>query len=307
MDRPFIMITRFTTPLSVFLCALVVLLAFTFHASAQGGVDLDSPTTGWTPVLYLNNNPDPSSDQQTGSEEGDIVGNLAHPSVYTKFDDAGTTNNNIDGTLAFRVRLGADVSPAGFKTALFVGVDANGDGKLDIFIGVNNSGSHNEVGIWTMGPTANNSPSTTTISNSPVVSNPTDVASNYYRWVPVTTTNPFTIDPTLNGASDIDGGGNVDYFLSFSISFGALVNQLSLLSPSISITDQSSLSYVIETATQANSLNQDLNGIGKIYDPNATYASLGIISNAMIVPEPSVVGAVILGGLALAGCRKRRA
>jgi hypothetical protein len=44
-------------------------------------VDLTAPTTSWTPILYSNNNPDPSNDQQTGASEGDIVGNAAHPSA----------------------------------------------------------------------------------------------------------------------------------------------------------------------------------------------------------------------------------
>src|SRR2546430_2767915 len=83
-------------------------------------VDVTAPTISWTPIQYAATIPDPSSDQQTGSEEGDIVGNAAHPSVYTMFGD-GNTPSLTDGTLAFRVRVGADAPPAGFKTAMFVG------------------------------------------------------------------------------------------------------------------------------------------------------------------------------------------
>ena len=65
-------------------------------------VDLSSNTDGWTPIRYSNNNPDPSNDQQTGSSEGDIVGNALHPSAYTIFGDGGTPSTT-DGTLGFRV------------------------------------------------------------------------------------------------------------------------------------------------------------------------------------------------------------
>jgi hypothetical protein len=74
-------------------------------------VNLASPTTQWTGVRYGVNGFDPTIDQQTGSAEGDIVGNAQHASVYTQFSDAGTPSLT-DGHLAFRIRLGADASPA---------------------------------------------------------------------------------------------------------------------------------------------------------------------------------------------------
>ena len=141
-------------------------------------VDLSAPTTSWTPIMYSNNNPDPSNDQQTGSSEGDIVGNALHPSVYTMFGDAGTPSLT-DGTLGFRIRIGADVSPSGFKTALFIYIDANSDGKIDLFLGVNNSGAADSIGIWNPGTGANTGPSTTTIVSTPLVSYTPD-ANNYY-------------------------------------------------------------------------------------------------------------------------------
>jgi hypothetical protein len=73
-------------------------------ASTNGRiVDVTSPTTGWTPVTYATNTADPSSDQQTSSSEGDLVGNSTHPSAYTTFGDASTLSLT-DGTIAFRVR-----------------------------------------------------------------------------------------------------------------------------------------------------------------------------------------------------------
>jgi hypothetical protein len=273
-------------------CGRAVLAALFITGSAFGPsayasmVDVTAPTTSWTPILYGSNNPDPSNDQQTGSSEGDIVGNAVHPSVYTMFGDAGTPSTT-DGDLAFRIRLGADVNPAGFKTAVFVGVDANRDGSLDLFIGVNNSGAADTIGIWNPGPGLNISPNTTTIVSTPLVTY-AQTATNY-NWSAVSLTN----DPTVGTATDLDGGGQNDHFLSFSVAFSDVVTQLT--ARGITGFDQNTpLAYVIATATQANSLNQDLNGVGNTYDGNATWSTLGVLSDGMtpagtLVPEASSV------------------
>lgn len=256
-------------------------------------VDLTAPTTAWTPILYSSNNPDPSNDQQTGSAEGDIVGNAQHPSAYTMFGD-GNTPSLTDGTLGFRIRLGADTSPAGFKTALFVGLDANHDGKLDLFLGVNNSGSADTVGIWNPGTGANVSPSTTSMVATPLVSY-TPTAANYY-WSSVTTVN----DPSVGAATDLDGGGQNDYFLGFAIPFSDVVAQLA--AAGITFDQNSTLTYVIATATQANSLNQDLNGVAGSVNSSLTWSQLGVLSNPMtpggvaVVPE---INPALWGGLLL--------
>ena len=152
-----------------------------------------------------------------------------------------------DGVLAFRIRLGADDNPAGFKGALFVGIDANGDGALDLFIGVDNSGSSNNIGIWSPGNGANTSPNTTTIVSAPLVSY-TLTALNY-NWSAVNT----TIDPTVGTATDLNGDGKNDYFLTFTVPFADVVAQLN--AKGITVDQNSTFSYVIATATQANSLN----------------------------------------------------
>jgi hypothetical protein len=290
------------TVLLAILLAGIVALASPASASM---VDVTSPTTNWTAVRYANNNPDPSNDQQTGSSEGDIVGNAAHPSFYTTFGDAGTPSTT-DGTIAFRVRLGADVNPVGFKTALFVGVDANHDGALDLFIGVNNSGSADTVGIWNPGTGANTSPNTTSIVATPLVSY-TPTATNYH-WTAVNT----TIDPTVGSATDIDGGGQNDFFLSFSVPFNDVVTQLAARGVT-GIDENSTFSYVMATATQANSLNQDLNGVPKTYDGAATWSTLGALADPLsasgvaVVPEVNPgIAVAVLAALAIATQHRRR-
>jgi hypothetical protein len=260
-------------------------------------VDINSPTTDWTAIRYSNNNPDPSNDQQTGSPEGDIVGNIFHASVYTAFGDAGTPSLT-DGTLAFRIRIGADTNPDGFKTAAFVGIDANNDGKIDLFVGVNNSGAANMIGLWDPGAGANISPNTTSMVSTPLASY-TQIASNY-SWVPVTT----IIDPSVGTDTDLDGGRDNDFFLSFAVPFSDIVGQLATFGIT-GFNQNSTLSYVIATATQANSLNQDLNGVDKNYDGNATWSTLGVVSEPMsasgitAVPEinPAAWIALLAAGL----------
>ena len=262
-------------------------------SSANGAlVDINSPSTTWTPVLYANNNPDPSKDQQTGSAEGDIVGNALNPSVYTTFGNANTPSLT-DGTLAFRIRLGADVSPGGFKTAMFVGIDANSDGALDLFLGVNNSGSANTVGIWDPGTGLNISPSSTTIVSTPLMSY--GITATNYSWMQVTATN----DPNAT-SFDIDGGGpgETDFFLSYSIPFADIVAQLAT-NGITGFNENSTMSYVVSSATQANSLNQDLNGVAGSVNSSLTWAQLGVQSNPMtpagiaVVPEmDSMLGIV---------------
>ena len=282
---------------------MVVAVGVAANASATM-VDVTSPTTGWTPVTYANSNADPSVDQQTGSEEGDLVGSTAHPSAYTAFGDAGTPSLT-DGTLGFRLRVGADSNPAGFKAAMFVGIDANHDGAIDLFVGVNNAGSSDTIGIWNPGAGLNVSPNTTTIVSTPLVSY-TPTATNYH-WTSVT----LTIDPTVGTATDIDGGGQTDQFLTFAVPFNDVVTQLAARGIS-GVTQDSTFSYVIATATQANSLNQDLNGVGKTFDPNATWSSLGVVSNDLTasgvpVPESDSTVPVIslFGMIASARCLRR--
>ena len=282
------------------------LLFFAFvllsRAAIASIVDVTSPTTDWTPISYASNNPDPSNDQQTGSGEGDIVGNINHPSLYTAFGDAGTLSLT-DGTIGFRVRLGADDNPSGFKGAFFVGIDANHDGALDLFIGVNNSGSSDMIGIFAPGSGANTSPNTTSIVTTPLFSY-TITASNY-SWLAVNT----TIDPSVGTSTDLNGDGKTDYFLTFSVPFADVIAALS--GRGINGVDQNTtFSYVAATSTQGNALNQDLNGVGSGYDPNATWGTLGIVSDPMTaggvpVPEPNtaVYSALII---AAAIARRRR-
>lgn len=134
----------------------------------------------------------------------------------------------------------------------------------------------------------------------------TETGTNY-SWTQVTT----TIDPTVGSATDLDGGGQADYFLSFSVPSNDLVTQLGLKNLS-GFNQNSSLSYVIATSTQGNSLNQDLSGVPKTYDNNSSWASLGAVSvpytaAGSVVPEPGSLPLIALGvGVLTVGASLRR-
>ena len=264
-----------------------------------------SPTTLWTALLYGVSNPtipDPSNDQQTGSLESDIVGNTTHASLFTAFYDGGTPSLT-DGQIAFRLRLAEEKNPPGFSGSAFVGLDANGDGKLDLFLGVNNSGSADQIGIWKAGSGANISPNTTTLANTPSFTY-TETSTNY-SWIQVTSIS----DPSAT-SYDLDGGGGTDRFLSFVLPFADVVAAVNSVLTN-GFNQNSVVAYVAATATQANSLNQDLNGVDGGVNSSSTWASLGALTlpysaSGIQVPEPATGTFLILGATYMGLCRRRK-
>lgn len=252
----------------------------------------NSPTTQWVPILYGNNNyPDPPNDQQTGSAESDIVGNQSEPSLYMQYNS---------GYLGFRLRVGADVNPPGFKGDAFIGLDANLNGSLDLFIGVDNAGNPNQLGIWNPGTGSNTSPKTTTIGSTPVFSY-AETSMNYSFTLVNATINP--------GATnfDLNGDGRTDQFLTFYIPFTNIVYALSLEGIT-GFTTNSPMQLVAATATQPNSLNEDLNGVNGGINSSLTWSQLGGLSLSYApgglepVPEPSA-GAFFGLALIITVCR----
>lgn len=261
--------------------------------SVSAQISPSSSTAFWTPIQYqIGNVPDPFGDQQTGSVEGDIVGDSANPSLYAAFDDGGTPGVTTDGEVGFRFRLGGDKNPSGFKGAAFVAMDLDGNGSLDLFGGVNNSGSAALIGLWWAGSSANTSPSTTTLANAPTYTYTESAAS--YSWTAVS----LTIDPSVSN-TDLDGGGDTDYFLTFTLPLADLVAMAETLVPGF---DESSVvGYVAATATQANTLNQDLNGVNGSLNSSSTWEALGALSSSytasgvQVIPEPSAWTLMFLG------------
>jgi len=266
-----------------------------------GQLIINSPTTFWTPILPASTNQaDFYDDEQTGRPESDIVGNAAHPAAYFQFWNGGTPDPT-DGVLGFRVRVGSDrPTPGVFNSVLFIGVDGNGDGALDIFLGADNSGGSSQIKIWDAGTGLNISPNTTTVNSPPGQKVYPENATNFH-FGPVS----LTLDPPATDF-DLDDDGDTDWFVSFSLPFADVVSEMSRLA-GISITESTSLRFVIATSTQQNSLNEDLNGIPKNYNGNLTWEQLGGMSEYVkMVPEPGTGRLTVLGALALGGAARIR-
>jgi hypothetical protein len=243
---------------------------FILGACSLSGQTIDpaGSSTNWLAVIYPPGiQTDYFTDQQTGSKESDVVGDDFNPGFLTQFATLGGANA-VTGLLGFRLRLAEEKNPAGFSGAAMFGLDATGDGILDVFAGVDNSGSSDSIGLWAAGTDLNISPSTTSIANSPFT-NYTETITNY-SWTPVTS----AINPS--GTNDIDGGGN-DFFLSFVVPFEdliALLNQQGITNFNAS----SPLRYVAITASQDNSFNQDINGLDGGIGSSINYTNSGAIS-----------------------------
>jgi hypothetical protein len=265
-------------------------------------IDIDAPTTDWTPVAYPSLIPDYSNDQQTGLNESDIVGNPTDPALYVHFDAAGA-GSKADGIFSFRVRVSGDspaVNPNGFTHFFAFGLDADVDGALDLFLGVNNSGSTRDIGIFDPGGGFNISPDTTSIISTPIQRY--DELSANYDFSPV----DGTIDP-MASTFDVDGEDN-DYFLSYAIPFQDIV--AALLGNGIVFDEDSDFQMVAGSSTQANALNQDLGGPDGGTSSTETWAALGaitgVISATNLAPEPSSGALFALGLVILAAAKRHR-
>ncbi|NJN06347.1 MAG: hypothetical protein HC814_08270 [Rhodobacteraceae bacterium] len=183
-----------------------------FPLSAQ--INPMSSVTNWAPILW--GDPDPAADQQTGSSEADIVGSSLQASFYSLFSDGGT-QSGADDQWGFRLRLAAEKNPPGFSHIAFVGLDANQDGRLDLFLGVNNQGSSRDISIWlpTAGTNLNTSPSTLSINTTALFTYSED-ATNYSWAIVNSTIDPAGPDYNIDGAG---GNGQEDRFLSFVLPF----------------------------------------------------------------------------------------
>jgi len=278
-------------------------VALCIASPSSAVIDLLSDNDEWNPLSYLST-PDPSGDHGTGDPEGDIVGDTTDFAVYTRFDDGGTPLDKTDGTLAVRVRLSGDSSPAGWENFLVIGLDAGEDSlyDIDLFFGVDGgNGANTEIGIYDPGAGLNQSPSTTTLVSTPLVSYPVPPA--VFEWTLVTDIDPDAVTTDF-------GADDPDQFLTFEISFADLV-AYTLSVSGISIDDETALGFVVGTAKNANALNQDVGGSSGNWSDTTTWEALGAISNPVAptnmipVPEPDSLALALFGLTLLAGARRR--
>ena len=236
-------------------------------------------SASWT-SLMVGAKFDPYSDTQAQKAGTEIVGDITHPTSYINYDNKGTTTGTTpesDDILSFRLRIG-DETKSTHSAYAFFGIDANNDGVLDAFV----SSGAGETSIWAADPsTANTSPATTSVA-SPASYIYDQTVDNYnFAFVSDANDSDWTID-------DLDGDGNTDVFISFSIPIADLDSFLA--TQGITYTQDTKLRFISLTATQPNSLNSDINGVDKssVDDWFKTFEELEIIKDPFTETPPVI-------------------
>jgi hypothetical protein len=264
-------------------------------------ITVSGPTTLWTPINKPGVVSDFARDNQANIADLELVGDADNSAFYGQFDGLGTPST-VDGEIAFRFRMSGDQGNARFAGYAWVGVDADRDGTLDLFL----SASDRDIGIYeTDANSTNSSPGETGIG-SLIWSTRTN--QDNYEWAPVTATN----DPTAT-SFDIDNEAGTDYFLSFVLPFNQLVSAVTSITALPAFDETAVLSYIAATSTNRNTLNSDINGIegGTSSQTPWNDEENGITNETGVdgtpIPEPvttSVIVAFI--ALALLCVRKRK-
>jgi VCBS repeat-containing protein len=261
-----------------------------------------SGKSGWTAIMFGTNR-DPVGDSQAGAADTDIVGDASHGSLYTAYETNGTSGTG-DDLLAFRLRIDNPTSSSNFTGVAIVGLDANADGRIDLFISVDGRNNTQAVRLLDPGTGANISPSTTSTSPLPTGWLPNNGVyafnSANYSVVAVSA----ATDPHWNGNADIGNDGKTDVFVSWKIPVADLAAVLAKASPVdrngvygprgstgvANFTKDTVVSYVSFTQTQPGPINGDLNGVGASYDKNASFSSLGVFTAPMTSSSPVAAG-----------------
>nr|WP_321270769.1 Ig-like domain-containing protein [uncultured Tolumonas sp.] len=270
----------------------------TYDYTLGTSIDL-SGKDGWTAIMY-GVGKDPQGDSQAGAADTDIIGDATHGSLYTAYSDGGTPNDTSDDYLYFRMRIDNPTNPTTFNGVAIVGLDANGDGRVDLFISVDARNNTQAVRLLDPGTGLNNSPNTTSTSALPtgwLANNGIyDFTNSNFSVVAVSA----TTDPNWNGNADLGNAGGYDAFISWRVPLADLTTVLAKASPTdrygnygprgstgiSGFSQDTTVSYVSFTQTQPGPINGDLNGVGKSYDKNATFAQLGAFTAPMTASDP---------------------
>jgi len=258
-------------------CSLLALLLAAGAASAPAvTVSVTDLTSTFSVLEGMNGQPltDLLSDQQTGQKSDDYVTNGAssYYGFLMKFGQIGGVDS-----LVFRLRLDEIRTKSGnpdFQGYAKIGIDANGDGAVDIYLGVNDSGNSAGSIVYQnpsqTGGTYNTSPSTSSLGSE--YGSVAASAGNY----------------SYTGVDDGSAlNGTPDAMLTFATPFTTLQTNLSNLG--IAITQNSLLRFVAFTATNNNSVNQDV--YGNPGDLSLSYSAAGFTNyysaDGKVIPEPA--------------------
>lgn len=295
---------RFVSRLALWMVASVMLGA---SAPAQTTLIVsEDPTTStaWEAILGPGGGSffgDDVTDQQTGQGQDDLVGSATDPGFWVGQGTIGGVDS-----IGFRVQLDKVGNKTEYTGNFRIGLEIEGDDDVDLFLGPKLNGNNNSQGIVFQlpGNDLNDAPNTTSLGNN------TDLiaftSDNYNYQV-----NPN--DPFLHN-------GNADAILTFALSFADLNSYIAAnwgsiyngggTAPAAPVLSSSSVfRFIAFTATQSNSINQDLfgvNGIGATrFADGGGFSAPTFGDGSSAIPEPSTFLCVgLLLGYPL--CRRRR-
>lgn len=249
---------------------------------------------------------DPIWDQQTGQGADDFVGDgtNGYYGFYTKFGQISGVDS-----LLFRFRFNVLTLQQGspkFTGNPRIGVDGDGDGKIDLYFGIS-TGAGQAVSIDFQNPTgtafdANTSPNTSALGNN--YGTITGTALNYdYRQV-------------TDGSAFLSGAQQnqvtPDAFLTFAVPFSNFATNLGAQIGQTVDVRFTYLRFVAFTSTQGNAVNQDVYGTTGIlttrYDQGGGFSDY-YSSDGNYIPEPATYlqfGVLLMAGAGAAWWKSRR-
>jgi hypothetical protein len=265
-------------------------------------VTVNAPSTLWTP---LNGNFDYLADQQTGSPAGDIVGIGSDYGMFVTLDDNGAASST-DGQWGFRLRLdaaGGTKSRPAFDRVAWIAIDADINGSIDAYLGLNLQGNSSQIGIHAPGNSANDSPDMMSVNSTPFRSH--GLTSSNYNYRPV----DYRVDGGTTNDLTPSSGGDPDYYVSFMVPFADVVAFLE--TRSIRISDQTPMRFIPATSTQINKFNQDLGGTSGGAGVSTTWQELNaftpvVNATGTLIPEPGAALLLTAGLACMLAMRRRR-
>jgi hypothetical protein len=318
---------------------------FLLSAPHVQAASVTSNTDYWFNLRRIQNQStvfDDAKDSQTGDPRGELVGDVDNPGFYFAYDKDPLNALN-GGRLMFRVRVAAwdtntnDHTTPGnaagqFQTSLFIGIDANGDSAIDIFVAADDRGTSTQNGVKIFYPSCAGGtgcftgPSSTNLgiqAGSTTLFSTTGLSANF-DWRQVNSTsdprtspgekslnqNVNTTTATLNANSNYN---NIDGFFSFAVSLADI--RAALASPnnpnvSSTIADFNSMTqmrFIAVTAQQENSFNQDTGGCNNNNPVTSWACALSDpVRPGALAPEPGTSDLVIISTVGAFAFSRRR-
>ena len=243
------------------------------------------PSSRWTDILK-GGQYDPTADLQAQSAI-DLVGNADNTLLYLEYNDY-VLSDPTDDRMEMRVRVGKNTvdSRGNLSGYIWLGMDVDLDGDLDLFLVVEGSYGTNKLYVYGAGAGANNSPNTTSLGTGVLLG---VLQSNNLNFDTV---------KNLDGSSYVNlgnDGTNDDRYISFTFNFNdfktvanalPLTNEganISSLNGGVGLTKDTLMKFLVASAPSIFTLNGDIGGYGATDNYDTIYPIQGVYSDAMSI------------------------